>query len=132
MKALPNRWVIDAKFTRLTLVSQWPIMLHEWLVRDLGPGPQASSLEWLRAAISNTVRSLLATALFCVIEIGVLYGIIWSLSWFEQSEFTLWLALTLFAIGNGSVGFSAMMGKPIGLFWLAAQLERPVELKERR
>jgi hypothetical protein len=124
MRALPNRWVVNARFTRLTLVSQWPVLLHEWAFRDLAtPGLRASLITWFRA--------ILLCALCFAVQIGVLYGVFWSVAWFAPPEVTAWITLGLFAICIASFQWSVDTGKPVGLFWIVAQLERPLRVKPR-
>lgn len=124
MRALPNRLIIDAKFGRLTLVSQWPVLLHEWAFRDLTkPGLRANLLTW--------VRALLLCALCFAIQIAILYIAFFSVAGWAPPDVAIWVTFGLFAICVGSFQWSVNTGRPIGLFWIAARLERPLRPKPR-
>jgi hypothetical protein len=124
MRALPNRRIVDAKFSRLTLVSQWPLLLHEWAFRELTtPGLRAGLVTWMRA--------LVLCALCFAIQIAFLYVAYWGVAWFAPPEVAAWVTLGLFAVCIASFQWSVDTGKPVGLFWIAAQLERPLRPKPR-
>lgn len=129
MKALPNRLVIDVKFRRWTLVSQWPVLAHEWVWRGSGePGVWPMLRSFARASFVAT--------LLVAINFGTLYATFWLTAPIElvfgSEDAHAWSAFILAMAGIGSTNFSVESGKPIGLFWVAALLERATRLDEAR
>lgn len=121
MKRLPDRRTIDAKFTRWTLVSQWPLLLREWVDQELTSRvPGASLRSWL--------RGLFACAICVVAMFAVLYAVAYALLGWLPSAIAPWLILCSGTLIYGSFHFSMVAERPIALFWLIAKMERPTRL----
>jgi len=81
--------------------------------------------------VRTWLRSIALCALCCAVQFGFLCSVFWALSWFASPEVTAWLSLALFLFCIASFQESIRVGRPLGLFWVAALLERPVKLKRR-
>ena len=127
MKALPNRLIVDVKFKRRTLVSQWPALLPEWVF--------SKSHDFsLRAGFFQQLRALAMCALCFAVQaalFGLVYVVIWPLRWLVPPEALIWIFISLPAVVLCSFQWSVDTGKPVGLFWIAAQVERPLRPKLR-
>ncbi|HYD72737.1 MAG TPA: hypothetical protein VEF55_06335 [Candidatus Binatia bacterium] len=121
MRALPNRFVIEVKFTRLTLVSQWPVLLHDWVDRDGWCDDPAKDLQMglrLLAALFLQLAGMFVLICGVTITAHELGSIVFFLIW------ALCAALCL------SFQLSYDRGRPVGLFWLIQRLERPTKLRQ--
>lgn len=123
MKALPNRLVVDVKARRGGVISQWPVLLHEWLWRDLRE-PCAWLPIWCRA--------LVIFLLCCVLHAGFLLIVGKAIYLALPYETTGWGLLALYVAIIGSFQWSVYEGKPLGLFWLVSRWERPLKAERRK
>lgn len=124
VKALPNRWIVDANISRARLVSQWPGLVHDWMYRELGePG--------LAATLRTYLRALLTTAVLMVLIVISFAAIFWMTSpihvLFASEDVHDWCTIVPEYVIWASVIFSVGEGKPFGLFWVAYVCERPLK-----
>jgi hypothetical protein len=126
VKHLEDRSAIDVSFTRGHLVSQWPLMLHEWLFAKQSARDWPGMLEsWLRVTIAM------------VLLFALQFGSLWALGYVAgltglPAMYGAALAISAFAVLYGSFLLSVRLHKPVGLFWLAALIERRFPPTRRR
>ncbi len=123
MKALPNRLVVDVKARRGGVISQWPVLLHEWSRRDL-----REPCAWLPV----WCRGLVICVLFCVLQAAFFMFVGKAIYLALPYEVTALGFLVLHGAIFISFQWSVYEGKPLGLFWLVSRWERPLKAERRK
>ncbi len=81
-------------------------------------------------------RASFVATLLLAINFGTLYAAFWLTAplelVFNSEDAHKWATIVLWFAGVASTNFSVESGKPLGLFWVAALLERATRLDEAR